>query len=138
MLFKMHDEKPSLGLEFAHGEAIIREGEPGDCLYVILEGRAEVVVDDGSETPYVMAILERDSYFGEMSMFTDHPRVATVRALGPVRVMSVDKRGFLRWMGEDPSFSMRIMIKMAERIRSLIAEVVRLRTTLRTLKESET
>ncbi|MBF0127081.1 MAG: cyclic nucleotide-binding domain-containing protein [Magnetococcales bacterium] len=129
MLF--NDAKPALGREFADGEVIIREGETGDCLYVILEGRVEVLVDDGSETPFRLGVLEKESFFGEIAMFADFPRVATVRALGDVRVLSVDKRGFLRWLGEDPSFSLRIMLKMAERIRVLVAEVVRLRTALR-------
>ncbi|MBF0178785.1 MAG: cyclic nucleotide-binding domain-containing protein [Magnetococcales bacterium] len=131
MSLLFHDEKPVLGKEYADGEVILREGEQGDCLYVILEGRVEVLVDDGSATPFRLAVMEKDAFFGEMAMFADFPRVATVRALGPVRVMSVDKRGFLRWLGEDPSFSLRIMVKMAERIRLLLAEVVRLRGVLR-------
>lgn len=129
MLFNA--EKPVLGKAFADGEIIIREGEYEDCLYVVLEGRVEVMVDDGGQTPFCLGVLEKDSFFGEMVMFSDHPRVASVRALGPVRVLSVDKRGFLQWLAEDPSFSVRIMVKMAERIRILIAEVIRLRKALR-------
>ncbi|GAB0058098.1 hypothetical protein SIID45300_02441 [Candidatus Magnetaquicoccaceae bacterium FCR-1] len=129
MLFD--SDKPSLGKEFAAGEVILREGEVGDSLYVILEGRVEVVVDDGGKEPHHLAILEKDAFFGEMSLFSDDPRVATIRALTPVRVMTVDKRGLLRWMGEDPSLSLRILLKMIERIRLLVAEVVRLRKTLR-------
>ncbi|MEO5333111.1 MAG: cyclic nucleotide-binding domain-containing protein [Magnetococcus sp. YQC-5] len=128
MLF--NHEKPMIGKEFEDGEAIIREGEPGECLYVILEGRVEVLVDNESNDPFRLGVMEKDSFFGEMALFADAPRVATVRALGPVRVMTVDKRGFLRWMAEDPSFSVRIMVKMAERIRTLIAEVIRLRKAL--------
>ncbi|MBF0339807.1 MAG: cyclic nucleotide-binding domain-containing protein [Magnetococcales bacterium] len=132
MLFD--SEKPSLGREYAPGEVILREGETGDCLYVILEGQVEVVVDDGGEESYRLAVLEKDGFFGEMSLFSDLPRVATVRALGPVRVMTVDKRGLLRWLGDDPSLSMRIMLKMVERIRLLVSEVVRLRRALREQK----
>lgn len=131
------DEKPALGKEFQDGEVIIHEGEYENCLYVILEGRVEVVVDDGGESNYCLGVLEKESFFGEMVMFSDHPRVATVRALGKVRVMSVDKRGFLQWLGEDPSFSVRIMVKMAERIRALITEVVRLRIALREARKVE-
>ncbi|MBF0192619.1 MAG: cyclic nucleotide-binding domain-containing protein [Magnetococcales bacterium] len=129
MLFD--SEKPSLGREFADGEVILREGDVGDCLYVILEGQAEVVVDDGGEEPLRLAVLEKDGFFGEMSLFSDYPRVATVRALGPVRVMTVDKRGLLRWLGDDPTLSLRILLKMVERIRLLVAEVIRLRKALR-------
>ncbi|MBF0164709.1 MAG: cyclic nucleotide-binding domain-containing protein [Magnetococcales bacterium] len=124
-------DKPSLGKEFAAGEVILREGEIGESLYVILEGRVEVVVDDGGTEPHHLATLEKDAFFGEMSLFSDYPRVATIRALTPVRVMTVDKRGLMRWMGEDPSLSLRILLKMIERIRLLVAEVVRLRKTLR-------
>ncbi|MBF0212245.1 MAG: cyclic nucleotide-binding domain-containing protein [Magnetococcales bacterium] len=129
MLFD--SEKPALGREFADGEVILHEGSVGDCLYVILEGRVEVVVDDGGPEPLRLAVLEKDGFFGEMSLFSDLPRVASVRALGRVRVMSVDKRGLLRWLGDDPTLSMRILLKMVERIRLLVSEVVRLRKALR-------
>ncbi|MBF0627501.1 MAG: cyclic nucleotide-binding domain-containing protein [Magnetococcales bacterium] len=129
MLFD--SEKPSLGREYADGEVILREGEISDCMYVILEGRVEVVVDDGGLQPFHLAVLGKDDFFGEMSLFSDLPRVATVRSLGGVRVMSVDKRGLLRWLGDDPSLSMRIMLKMVDRIRLLISEVVCLRKKLR-------
>ncbi|MEO5346296.1 MAG: cyclic nucleotide-binding domain-containing protein [Magnetococcus sp. YQC-9] len=129
MLFD--SEKPTLGKEYADGEVILREGEVGDSLYVILEGCVEVVIDDGGLEPHRLAILEKDAFFGEMSLFSDHPRVATIRALGPVRVMTVDKRGLLRWMSEDPTLSLRILLKMIERIRLLVAELVRLRKLLR-------
>lgn len=129
MLFD--SEKPMIGKEFEDGDVILREGEIGDCLYVILEGRVEVVVDDGGEEPFRLAILEKDGFFGEMSLFSDLPRVATVRALGRVRVMTVDKRGLLRWLGDDPGLSLRIMLKMVDRIRLLVAEVVYMRKKMR-------
>ncbi|MBF0613927.1 MAG: cyclic nucleotide-binding domain-containing protein [Magnetococcales bacterium] len=129
MLFD--SEKPTIGIEYADGETILREGEIGDHLYVILEGRVEVVVDDGGERPFQLAILEKDGFFGEMSLFSDLPRVASVRALGPVRLMTLDKRGLLRWLADDPSLSLRIMLKMVERVRLLVSEVVHLRKLLR-------
>ena len=78
-----------LGKIYQDGEVIVRQGEVGDCMYVIQEGQVEVVTDeDGTEVR--LAVLGEREFFGEMSIFDREVRMATVRALGPVRVLTVD------------------------------------------------
>lgn len=111
-----------LGRVYSAGQAIVRQGEPGDCMYVIQAGEAEVVrVADGQEVR--LGLLAEGDFFGEMALFENDVRSATVRAVSEVRAITVDKKILLRKMHEDPSLTFRILRKMANRIRELDALV---------------
>jgi len=115
-----------LGRVHRDGEIIVHQGELGDCMYVILEGRVEVLRDQGARTVR-LAVLSGGEVFGEMALFEREPRCATVRALGEARVLTVDKRGFLRRVHEDPSLAFRILQMMSHRIREMNAELAQLK-----------
>jgi small-conductance mechanosensitive channel/CRP-like cAMP-binding protein len=88
---------------YAAGEPVIRQGAPGDSLFVIMSGRVEVtVVQEG--TPSVrLATLEAGDYFGEMSLMTGAPRSATVAALVETRLLEVGKESFRRILAAQPN-----------------------------------
>lgn len=111
-----------LGKEYSDGEMICRQGEVGDCMYVILEGRARALTERGGKE-VVLGELDEGEVFGEMAVFDKQPRSATVRALGRARVLTLDKRLFLKRVHEDPSFAFGILQKMTERIRRLDEEL---------------
>jgi CRP-like cAMP-binding protein len=71
------------------GDLIFREGDSGRELFVVLEGRLEVLKRSsaGAETP--VASLGPQDWFGEMSVLDVQPRSATVRALSPARLLRV-------------------------------------------------
>jgi CRP-like cAMP-binding protein len=116
-----------LGKVYGDGEEIVRQGETGDCMYVIQKGQAEAI--QGKEGKAVrLAVLGEGDVFGEMALFERKPRSATVRALGEVRVLTIDKKTFLRRVHEDPSLAFRILQKMSWRIRQLDNELVRIKT----------
>jgi CRP/FNR family cyclic AMP-dependent transcriptional regulator len=117
----------SLGKLYRDGEDIVCQGEVGDCMYVIQTGQAEAI--QGKEGKEVrLAVLGEGDVFGEMALFERMPRSATVRALGDVRVLTIDKKTFLRQVHEDPSLAFRILQKMSYRIRELDTELFRLIT----------
>ena len=116
----------ALGKTYEDGQYITKQGESGQCMYIIQQGCVEVVVE-GREGEVVLSRLETGDVFGEMALFTGEPRSASVRAQGSARVLTVDKRGFLRRIHEDPSLAFRILQRMSERIQALDEEVVRLR-----------
>ncbi|MBN1476130.1 cyclic nucleotide-binding domain-containing protein [Candidatus Sumerlaeota bacterium] len=121
----------ALGREYQDGETIVRQREAGDCMFVIQEGQVEVLGErEGEEVR--LAVLDKSDFFGEMALFERDVRSATVRALGPARVLTLDRRTFLRRIQEDPSLAFRILEKMSNRIRELNAEVVRLRSRAQT------
>jgi CRP-like cAMP-binding protein len=116
-----------LGKVYGDGEEIVRQGETGDCMYVIQTGQAEAI--QGKEGKAVrLAVLGEGDIFGEMALFERMPRSATVRAMGDVRVLTIDKKTFLRRVHEDPSLAFRILQKMSWRIRELDNEMVRIKT----------
>lgn len=120
-------ETGALGKVYRDSEAIVHQGEAGDCMYVIQTGQAEVLQEKENKEVH-LAVLGEGDVFGEMALFEREARSATVRALGNVRVLTVDKKTFLRRVHEDPSLAFRIMQKMSYRIRELDAELVRLKT----------
>ena len=121
-------ETGALGKLYRDGEDIVREGETGDCMYVVQAGQVEVL--QGKENKEVrLAVLKEGDFFGEMAIFEREVRSATVRAIGEVRVLTVEKKNFLRRIHEDPSLAYHIVQTMSHRIRELNAELVRMKTT---------
>lgn len=122
-------ETGALGKVYQDGEVVIRQGEAGDYMYVIQEGRVEVVVNqDGKEVH--LGIREEGHFFGEMAIFEHQPRSATVSALGRARILTVDKESILRRIHEDPSLVYRMVQTMSHRIRELSVELAALRPAI--------
>lgn len=108
----------NLGKVYPDGELIVRQGEVGDCMYVIQDGTVEVIAEhDGEEIR--LRELGRNDFFGEMAIFENEIRTATVRAVGDARVLTIDKKNFLSGIHEDPSLAYRIVETMSHRIRDL-------------------
>ncbi len=119
--------KGELGKIYGDGELIVRQGDQGDCLFVIQEGEVEVFrVGEGEETP--LAVLGKDEFFGEVPLFERQLRSASVRAKGTVRVLTVDRKTLLRRIQEDPTLAYRILETMSRRIRQMDDEISRLMT----------
>lgn len=115
----------ALGKIYQDGEVIIRQGDVGDCMYVIQEGQVEVVIEEnGNEV--VLAQRGEGEFFGEMAIFDRDVRSATIRAKGQVRALTVDKKNFLRRIHKDPTMAFRIVETMSHRIRELCDDVARL------------
>ena len=116
----------SLGKNYQDGEIIVRQGELDDCMYVVLDGHVEVFIE--SENHQVqLNILGKDEFFGEMAIFDHEIRSATVRALGPARILTADHKNLLRRIYEDSSLAYRLLQVMSNRIRRLSGEVAELK-----------
>jgi small-conductance mechanosensitive channel len=76
---------------FGDGERIVREGEPGQSLFVIASGRVAVL---SGPRQHEVATIDAGNYFGEMSLLTGEPRSATVAARGDCRVFEIDADTF--------------------------------------------
>ena len=120
-------ETGALGKVYQDGEIIVRQGEVGNAMYVIQSGKAEVVEEvNGKSVP--LAVLGENDFFGEMALFEDQVRSATVRALGPVRVLTVDKKTLLRRIQQDPALAFRMLEHLCHRVRKLDTEIGRIKT----------
>lgn len=78
---------------FAAGEPIVREGDPGTSMFVVLSGRAAVTARAGAQETVPVAELTAGDYFGEMSLMTGSRRIATVTATEATRVVELAKEG---------------------------------------------
>jgi CRP-like cAMP-binding protein len=112
----------ALGKNYRNSEIIIRQGEMGDCMYVIQSGRVEVVQSSEFGEQH-LAFLESGDFFGEMSVFEKQVRSATVKSAGEARVLKVDKKTLLRRIREDPLLAVNLLQTMSHRIRDLDAEL---------------
>ena len=119
-------ETGALGKMYRDGEVILRQGDVGDCMYVIQSGSVEVLHEKDRKTVQLGVLGEGDT-FGEIAILERVARSATVRALGEARVLTVDKRVLLRRIHEDPSLVFHIVQGMARRIRELSAELARIK-----------
>jgi CRP-like cAMP-binding protein len=118
----------SLGHRYRDGEVIIRQGEVGDCMYVVLSGQAEVIQSSEHGDQH-LALVEQGSFFGEMAVFCREERSATVRSVGESRILKVDKKTLLRRIDEDPLLAVNLLQTMSERIRELNEEISHHRET---------
>ena len=118
----------ALGKQYRDGETIIRQGDVGDCLYVVQSGRVEVVQSSEFGEQH-LAFLESGNFFGEMSVFEKEVRSATVKSAGEARVLKVDKKMLLRRLREDPLLAVNLLQTMSHRIRDLDAELAQHRET---------
>lgn len=96
------------------GRVIFRQGEEGDCAYFIQSGEVEVIrQQDG--VSHVFAKLSKGQYFGEMSLISDAPRNATVRAVTPARLAVLGKENFLTMLKLMPHTQEDIMRTVSSR-----------------------
>lgn len=113
------DTNHALGRVYADGELIVRQGEAGDCMFTLQDGRLEVLVHQEGHEDKRVSIMEKGAIFGEMAIFEREVRSATVRALGTARVLTIDKKSFLRRVQEDPTLAFNLVKMMSQRIRHL-------------------
>lgn len=117
--------KGELGKIYHKGENIIRQNDVGDCMYVIQSGKVEVIQEQKKKDIHIATLREGD-FFGEMSIFEHEVRSNTVRAIEDVRVLTVDKKNFLRRIHEDPSLAFNIVQTLSQRLRKLDNQFVKI------------
>ena len=105
------------------GSTIIREGEPGETMYMIIGG--EVSVLKGQEGGHEIELDRMGSggYFGEMALFEDQVRSATIRAEEETRLLVLHKREFGEIVREYPQIALHICKELSNRLRKLHAKV---------------
>jgi small-conductance mechanosensitive channel/CRP-like cAMP-binding protein len=99
-------------LVFGNGEAIVRQGEPGASMFVVISGTVSVVL---AASRAEVARIEAGGYFGEMSLLTGDPRTATVLAVGDVEVIELGADLFRRLAAVEPDAVERIAVAAANR-----------------------
>ena len=110
----------AIGKVYNTGEIIVSEGDAADRMYVIQEGTVEVIQTVDRRSIHVTFLKEGD-FFGETGLFDNKARPVSVRAMGAVRILTIDKKNFLRRIHEDPSFAFNIIKNLSHRISMMYA-----------------
>lgn len=106
-------------LRFANGAEIYGRGEPGDCAYIVAEGRVRL----GNGVP--IEIVRPGEIFGEASLLDASPRLATATASGPTEVIVIEPSLFFLLCRDDGDFADAVMRLMARRLRATLAALDR-------------
>jgi CRP/FNR family transcriptional regulator, cyclic AMP receptor protein len=109
------------------GEVLFREGDEGDKLYVVTEGKVKLgrTSSDGREN--LLAILGPGQMFGELSLFDPGPRSATVTAVTDSTFSSLSHQDLLRWLDGRPGVARGLLTQLAGRLRKandVVADLV--------------
>jgi CRP/FNR family transcriptional regulator, cyclic AMP receptor protein len=102
---------------FAKGEALFNEGEPGDRMYIIIDGKVKLgqTSADGRET--LLGVLGPGENFGELSLFDPGLRTSTATALTDVVVLGVGNDQLRPWLAGRPEIAAALLQALARRLR---------------------
>jgi CRP-like cAMP-binding protein len=98
--------------EYGDAETIVREGDPGQSMFIVSRGRVKVVFEESRRE---IATLDRGDYFGEMSMLTGEPRTASVVAEGDTAVLEIDAEVFRQLAEANPPAVEQVGVAAASR-----------------------
>lgn len=120
-------------LEFAPGETLCRQGEPGDAAFIILDGEADVLVQSPGGAVKV-ATVRRNDIVGEIAILCDVPRTATIEATTPLVALRVSKDGFFNLVTQFPQIAVEIMSELASRLHATTQRLTEASARLRSLE----
>jgi phosphoserine phosphatase RsbU/P len=118
------------------GATIMREGDPGSFACVILEGEVDVFVDLPAG-PIHLATIGRDRIIGELGVFTDLPRTATVTTRSDLVVVRVEQESLMRLSADHPSIGMAIIRELGGRLATMNRSLAALTYAAEALRRDE-
>jgi len=100
-------------VSFGAGQAIVERGDPGDAMYIIEAGAAEVDIGGRFHR------LERGAFFGEMAVLAGKQREATVKAVEQVEALRIPADGLQAFLIENPQVAVGMLKSLVERLREV-------------------
>src|SRR5271166_6233448 len=104
---------------FEPGQAVFREGDSSDTCYIVRQGHARAIRTHGGGRTITLATFGPGDIFGELAMFEDERRSATVEAIEPTSVVAVLGPDMRRLMTQHPEISMRLVVALGRRLREM-------------------
>jgi CRP-like cAMP-binding protein len=96
---------------------LFAEGDEGDQLYVIAEGKLKLGTSSGDGRENLLSILGPGEMFGELSLFDPGPRTSTATAVTDAKLLSLGQEKLLPWLAENPKVSLQLLARLAQRLR---------------------
>ena len=123
-LFTALDEAAAVSLranmdsvKIAKGSVLFAEGDEGDHLYVIVEGKLKLGTSSGDGRENLLSILGPGEMFGELSLFDPGPRTSTATAVTDAKLLSLGQEKLLPWLATNPNVSLQLLARLAQRLR---------------------
>ena len=102
---------------YPRGSFILRAGEETDALYIILSGRAKVLIPDEEGHEVILTVMGPQEFFGEMGLLDDLPRSASVETLETCEMLRLSKAGFTNVLKDNFELAMLIIRNLVRRMR---------------------
>ena len=123
-LFTALDEAAAVSLranmdsvKISKGSVLFAEGDEGDHLYVIVEGKLKLGTSSGDGRENLLSILGPGEMFGELSLFDPGPRTSTATAVTDAKLLSLGQEKLLPWLATNPNVSLQLLARLAQRLR---------------------
>jgi CRP-like cAMP-binding protein len=116
-------------VSYRPGDLLCLQGDAGDAAFVILSGRADVLVDSPKGQSRVAELAE-NAVVGEIAILCDTPRTATVKAATQVEALRIGKENFVKLMMDFPEMTIEVLRVLAERLTRTTAELAAARARL--------
>jgi CRP/FNR family cyclic AMP-dependent transcriptional regulator len=105
-------------VRFAAGEVIVRQGDPGDAVYSLTGGTAEVWLEHVPDRPVLLRTMQSGQLFGETAVLYRGPRSATIKAKTDVTTLKLPGPVFLELLQSSPDLAVRVAVILAQRLAS--------------------
>lgn len=104
-------------VKIAKGSILFKEGDDGEHLYVIVEGKIKLGTSSGDGRENLLSILGPGEMFGELSLFDPGPRTSSATAVTDAKVLSLSHGKVIPWLKQNPDVALQLLARLAQRLR---------------------
>ena len=104
-------------VKIAKGGILFKEGDEGEHVYVIVDGKLKLGTSSGDGRENLLSILGPGEMFGELSLFDPGPRTSTATAVTDAKLLSLSHEKLIPWLKGNPEVSLQLLARLAQRLR---------------------
>jgi CRP-like cAMP-binding protein len=104
-------------VKIAKGSILFKEGDEGEHLYVIIDGKLKLGTSSGDGRENLLSILGPGEMFGELSLFDPGPRTSTATAVTDAKLLSLSHAKVIPWLKQNPEVSLQLLTRLSQRLR---------------------
>ena len=105
------------GIKISKGQVLFKEGDPGDRLFVVVEGKLKLGTTSNDGRENLLSILGPGDMFGELSLFDPGPRPATATAVVDSKLLALANDQVIGWVTAHPDVSLQLLKRLSQRLR---------------------
>lgn len=110
-------------VRFAEGDTVFNEGEQGETLFLVVEGDVAVIKNLTADKQIELDSIGAGDYFGEMALFGDERRSATIKVKSAARFLTLSKQELQEIVSEYPQIALNVCRVLSMRIRHLHSKI---------------